>query len=347
MRAPSPSTPRLALPLAAALLAGALAALAAPAPAADDEEVVKNGFALGDARVPADEIVEGGPPRDGIKSVDAPSFVSHEESETVEGRTPVHGLVVGDAARVYPEHVMEYHQIVNDAAGGRPIVATYDPLTGVPAAYGREVEGRTLTFGVSGLLYNHSFLLYDRETESLWVQFTGEAIAGPLAGERLPELRMRRETLDIWLARHPHSRVLERPFPDKIDYRVSQYETYWVQDEILFPVKAKSERFHAKELVLGVTKGDEARAYLGSLATKGGGEVVDTFQGSPVRFVYDTDLGVFSWEIPEDLRVREGYWFAWKAFHPDTEVWRPEGGGDAAPGAGLRGGSEGGPGGDE
>ncbi|MEN8161256.1 MAG: DUF3179 domain-containing (seleno)protein, partial [Myxococcota bacterium] len=54
------------------------------------------------------------------------------------------------------------------------------PPGGDPRAHRRSVDGRTLDFGVSGLIYNHNFLLYDRETESLWVQFTGEAIAGGL-----------------------------------------------------------------------------------------------------------------------------------------------------------------------
>lgn len=320
--------PAIHLPaLRSAALAAALALPASPATA----EPVKNGFDLAGARVPAEKIIEGGPPRDGIKSVDDPSFATPDGSKAVTGRTPVHGLALGDAAHVYPEHLMEYHQIVNDALGGRPVVATYDPLTGVPAVYGREVEGRTLEFGVSGLLYNHGFLLYDRQTESLWVQFTGEAVAGPLAGKKLPELRVRRETLDVWLARYPRSRVLEPPAPDAIDYRVSQYEAYWVDDEILFPVEAKDPRFHPKELVLGVSKGGAARAYLGSVATAAGGEVVDRFQGSPIRFVYDTDLGVFSWEVPEEVEVREGYWLAWKAFHPDTQVWNPEEGHPAAP----------------
>ena len=94
------------------------------------------------------------------------------------------GVSIGGDARAYLDSpILEYHQIVNDTVGGVPIAVTYDPLTGAPLAWKRSVGGRTLRFGVSGLLYNSGFLLYDHETESLWSQFDGRAIAGPLAGK--------------------------------------------------------------------------------------------------------------------------------------------------------------------
>ena len=198
---------------------------------------------------------------------------------------------------------------------------TYDPLAGTPRAFDREVEGRTLHFGVSGLIYNHNFLLYDRETESLWVQFTGEAISGELAGKRLRSVPVRQEALSVWLQRTPHADVLVRPAPEQIDYRHSPYLRYVVQDSLLFPVKASDERFHAKELVLGVIVDGKARAYLGSIATAAGGIVEDEFQGRRIRFAYDTNEAAFQYQVTDDVEVVEAYWLAWKAFHPDTEIW--------------------------
>jgi hypothetical protein len=304
-----------------ALLAALLAALAAPAPA--EEPLERNGFALGGLRVPAADVVAGGPRRDGIRSVDAPEFAPVAEARWVAPDNPVLGVASGEVARVYPVHVIERHQVVNDVLDERPLVVSYDPLAGAPRAHDRRVEGRTLEFGVSGLVYNHSFLLYDRETESLWVQFTGEAIAGPLAGRRLAPVRVRQETLGAWLERHPDSRVLRLPAPGRIDYRHSPFEAYLVEDRPLFPVQARDERFHAKELVLGVVVDGHARAYLGSIATAAGGRVEDEFRGRRIRFLYDTNLAVFRWDVPDDVAVAEAYWLAWKAFHPDTEVWRP------------------------
>jgi hypothetical protein len=271
--------------------------------------------------VPAAEIIAGGPKRDGIKSVDEPGFAAPEAASWVAPQNPVLGVSVGDAAHTYPVHIMDYHQIVNDDVGGTPVLVTYDPLAGVPRAFDARVDGRRLEFGVSGLLHNHNFLLYDRETESLWLQFTGEALAGPLAGKRLTPLPIRQERLSTWLSRHPSTRVLERPFPQRIDYRYTPFKAYIVDDKTLFPVKAQDTSYHAKEMVCGVVVNGKARAYLGSLVTAAGGEVEDEVAGHKIHVAYDPDEAVFMWDVPEGVEVVESYWLAWKAFHPDTSVW--------------------------
>ncbi len=280
-----------------------------------------NGFRLHEPTVPRDRIHRGGPPRDGIRSVDAPAFVGPGEATWLRPTTPVLGVVVGEDARAYPVHLIEKHQIVNDVLAGVPVAVTYGPIAGAPLAFKRKLDGRTLSFGVSGLLYNANFLLYDRETESLWCQFLGEAIAGPLAGARLERVRVRQEPFGAWMARHPETRVLVRPEPERIDYSFSPFTAYWVQDKIPYPVAASDPRFHAKELVLGVVADGKARAYIGSLLTAAGGRVEDELEGRPIRIAYSSDLASFSWDVPEDVTVTEGYWFAWKAFHPDTEIW--------------------------
>jgi hypothetical protein len=303
------------LSLAIGLLAGA--------PAAEGASL--NDFDLEGALLPSQEIRAGGPSRDGIKSVDEPEFVSLKEAHGVVGRNPVLGVAVAEEAHAYPVHLIEPHQIVNDVIGGVPVVVTYDPLVAVPRAYRREVEGKTLSFGVSGLVYNSNFLLYDRETESLWLQFTGEAIAGPMAGKKLERIPIRQELLGTWLSRHPLSRVLSRPIPTKIDYRYSRYTRYMVEDKVIFPVKARDDRFHAKELVLGVVVDGRPRAYLGSLVTAAGGKVEDEIAGKKIGLVYSTDDGIYGYDVAEGVDVTEAYWFAWKAFHPDTEVWNDPG----------------------
>jgi hypothetical protein len=271
--------------------------------------------------VPAADIVSGGPGRDGIKSIDAPGFVAVEEASWVAPQNPVLGVSVGETAHVYPVHIMDYHQVVNDEIGSTPVLVTYDPLAGVPRAFDARIDGRRLQFGVSGLLHNHNFLLYDRETESLWLQFTGEAIAGPLAGKRLEPLLIRQERLSTWLSRHPTARVLERPFPERIDYRFTPFKAYIIDDKTLFPVKAKDTTYHAKEMVCGVVVNGEARAYLGSLVTAAGGETEDEVGGKKIHVAYDVEEAVFMWDVPDGVEVVEAYWLAWKAFHPDTSVW--------------------------
>ncbi|MDJ0851354.1 MAG: DUF3179 domain-containing (seleno)protein [Myxococcota bacterium] len=308
----------LGLALAAALLLGADPG---DEPEASDRP---NGFALSHLEVPRDSILAGGPPRDGIRSVDEPGFVAVADASWVRPDTVVIGVELAGEARAYPVHVLEWHQVVNDSVGGVPVVVTYDPLTGAPKAFRRNLGDRVLAFGVSGLIHNSNFLLFDRETDSLWLQWDGRALAGALAGKRLEPVALRQEVLGVWQARRRDTRVLERPEPRRIDYRYSRFKAYWVSDEIPFPVAAKDTRFHAKELVLGVVVGGRARAYLGSLLTKAGGRIVDEFQGRRIQVDYDTNLGAFAWDVAEGVDVGEAYWFAWKAFHPDTDVWRPD-----------------------
>jgi hypothetical protein len=214
---------------------------------------------------------------------------------------------------------------------GMPLAVTFDPVTSTPRVYRASVGAspgsadgdRRLTFGFSGLLYRGGALIYDRETGSLWSQFSGAAIAGPLAGKRLERLRVRQEPLGVWVERHPGSQVLARPELKKIDYRYSPYSAYWVSES--FPPLADElidRSYHPKEVVLGVEVGDATRAYLGSELTAAGGRVVDDFQGQKLKIAYDGDSASFVWEVPDPVQVTDTYWFAWKAHHPESEVWK-------------------------
>jgi hypothetical protein len=312
-----PSSRRSAIALLAA--AGILLGAAAETP---PEEL--GGFSLAGLRVDRSLLVGGGPGRDGIKSVDAPEFSDIGSATWVGRDTEVLGVVIEGEARAYPLRMLEYHQIVNDVVGGVPIAVTYDPLAGTPFAWRRQVGGETLEFGVSGLLYNHNFLMFDRGGDSLWSQALGEAIAGPRAGQKLERIEVRQETTGAWIADHVESVFLRPPFPEKVQYRLSPYQAYWLEDRALFPVAAPGDRFHAKELVVGVVVNGVARAYLGSILTREGGSVDEQIAGKRVRVSYRTETGTFSWEVDEGVDVWEAYWFAWKAFHPKTEVWRAD-----------------------
>ncbi len=298
--------------------------VSAPAmvPASEAPGETLGGFSLAGLRIAREQIREGGPKRDQIRGVDAPRFVSPDEARVfVAPETPVLGVVRGDLAHEYPVHVIERHQVVNDVFGDDAVAVFYDPLAGVPMAVRRRADDRTLTFGVSGLVANGTALYFDRETESLWSPLEGGAVAGPLAGRRFETLRVHQEPHELFLRRAPQALVLERP-DRAIDYRVSPYETYWTDEQLHFPVAARDDRFHPKEVVLGVVAGGRARAYLGSALTAAGGRVADEIDGRKIRIAYDTEASLMQWDAPEGVEAVEAYWFAWTAFHPDTEVWQ-------------------------
>lgn len=160
------------------------------------------------ATVDLTEIVSGGPPKDGIPSIDAPRFVSIRAVKGLAPNEPVLSVILGKDARAYPLRVMIWHEIVNDVVAGVPIAVTYCPLCNTGIVFDRRLDGRTLDFGTTGKLRHSDLVMYDRQTESWWQQFGGEAIVGQLAGRSLKILPSRLESLESFRARAPGGRVL-------------------------------------------------------------------------------------------------------------------------------------------
>ena len=153
-----------------------------------------------------DEIFSGGPPRDGIPSIDDPAFVPVSEAGLPD-REPVIGLTIGDDSRAYPLRILMWHEIVNDVVGGVPVAVTFCPLCNTGIVFDRRLDGRMLEFGTTGKLRNSDLVMYDRTTESRWQQFVGEAIVGELTGSRLAMLPSRLESFPNFVERAPDGRV--------------------------------------------------------------------------------------------------------------------------------------------
>lgn len=124
------------------------------------------------------KVLSGGPGKDGIPAIREPVFVSvSEKPESVLLDTD--GIVLGKGqAKFYPYNIMIWHEIVNDTVDGVPVAVTFCPLCGSAAVFDRRVDGESLSFGVSGLLYQSNLLMHDSKTESLWSQVLGEAVVG-------------------------------------------------------------------------------------------------------------------------------------------------------------------------
>ena len=146
-------------------------------------KISKNGFALDNSLIPPSEIHSGGPPRDGIPSIDKPKFITTTQATFMRAKDRVVSVEIGKETRAYPLRILVWHEIVNDHIGNMDIVVTYCPLCGTAMVFNRNNTGKTRTFGVSGLLYNSDMLMYDRETKSLWSQLMMQAISGPATGE--------------------------------------------------------------------------------------------------------------------------------------------------------------------
>ncbi len=162
--------------------------------------------------VPFIEILSGGPPRDGIPAIDNPQMVRVDQSKNIPNREPV--MVVeldGETARAYPIRYLMWHEIANDTVGSTPIAVTFCPLCNSGIIFDRRVSGKTLTFGVSGKLRNSDMIMFDRETESWWQQFSGTGIVGAQTGRKLKKLPGWMESWGEFKARNPDGLVMAEP----------------------------------------------------------------------------------------------------------------------------------------
>ncbi|MFQ5984490.1 MAG: DUF3179 domain-containing protein [Alphaproteobacteria bacterium] len=166
--------------------------------------------------VDLDEILSGGPPKDGIPSIDHPAFLPLSEVTDLPDREPVIGFQVGDDVRCYPLRILMWHEIVNDTVGGLPVAVTFCPLCNAAIVFDRRVDGRVLEFGTTGKLRFSDLVMYDRQTESWWQQFLGEAIVGEMTGKTLKMLPARIESFAKFRERAPNGKVL---VPDNLAAR--------------------------------------------------------------------------------------------------------------------------------
>lgn len=154
------------------------------------------------------DILSGGPPRDGIPSIDAPKFVPVAEETDLADREPVISLVVDGEAKAYPLRVMMWHEIANDTIAGKPVAVTYCPLCNAAIVFDATLDGESLDFGTTGKLRNSDLVMYDRQTETWWQQFSGEAITGEKTGATLKMLPSRLDSWGRFKADHPDGMVL-------------------------------------------------------------------------------------------------------------------------------------------
>ncbi len=218
-------TRRQIAPFAAVLLLVASAALpAAGNPQQWKSEWPRTNFSR--ATVDLADITSGGLPKDGIPSIDDPRFVPVGEVSGLVPKEPILSLVIGEDARAYPLRVMIWHEIVNDVVAGVPVVVTYCPLCNAGIVFDRRLDGRMLDFGTSGKLRHSDLVMYDRQTESWWQQYGGNAVVGDLAGRSLEMLPSRLESLASFRMRAPKGRVLVPSNPRFRRYGTNPYVGY-------------------------------------------------------------------------------------------------------------------------
>jgi hypothetical protein len=281
------------------------------------------GFDLTHHSVPREEIMHGGPGKDGIPAILTPEFITASQATYLKDEDRVLGLAKGNEAKAYPIRILNWHEIVNDRIGGKGVVITYCPLCGSGIGFEGSPKGRALTFGVSGLLYQSDLLMYDHQTESLWSQIAMEAITGPLMGSKLTPLLLSHTTWEEWRTDHPATLVLSTKTGYSRNYAQDPYLGYAERSEVMFETKHSDPRYHPKEWVLGLQINGVYKAYPFQELTKIKGPLLDEVNGQKVRIHYNAQArtafvtGLDEKPMPSLM----AFWFAWYTFHPETLVY--------------------------
>ena len=301
-----------------------------------------------------EEIVWGGVVKDGIPALTNPTLLEAGEADYLTEDELVFGVTINGDARAYPLRIMDWHEMFNDVIGGVPVSLAYCTLCGSGILFETTVAGRDapFVFGSSGFLYRSNKLMYDQETHSLWNQFTGRPVVGPLTGSGI-ELKTRPVAITSWQAwreANPETRVLSRETGHRRDYSPgAPYGTYFASPELMFPALVRQEALQAKDYVFALRSSGTDKAW--PLTRFDGGRVINDQAGildlvlvgdaatRTVRayrrdgrsFEKGTSLaelkaGDGAWQVTEEALVGPGgerltrlpghvaYWFAWAGY---------------------------------
>ncbi|MBT3527483.1 MAG: DUF3179 domain-containing protein [Bdellovibrionales bacterium] len=275
-----------------------------------------NGFDLNNSLIPKDEIKMGGPPRNGIPSIDSPEFV---RSSTALKQLPVDAKAIvvesNGLHKAYPLPILNWHEIVNDKIGNIPIAVTYCPLCGTGIVFNSRIADKTHTFGVSGLLYQSDVLLYDRTSSSLWSQLLRKAVTGKYKGANLKIFPSKLVNLRAYIVENPKTVVLSTKTGFNRDYMRSPYGDYSSSDSLYFAVRNLSKEVHIKTWSLLIESSSQRVIVpISRFKNKTGVEKIK-IGNADVQVSYNQERSTLNC-LSTNVTCISGYYFALKAFYP-------------------------------
>ena len=314
------------------------------------------------ALIRIEEIAWGGVGKDGIPSLDNPTMIAASEADYMRADDLVFGVEIAGDVRAYPLRIMGWHEMFNEIIGGVPVALAYCTLCGAGILYETRVKGRAkpLVFGSSGFLYRSNKLMFDRQTDTLWNQFTGRPVVGPLAGSGIELVRrpVVITTWQDWQKTHPDTRILSLGTGHQRDYRSGAvYQEYFASPDLMFPALA-DKRLSLKDYVFGIQQFGAAKAWplqafakrsvindkVGNLAVvlvgTADSRTVRAYERGTREFRADgdglRDAQGAAWkpteagltgpggEVLPRVAGQVSYWFAWDGYLGDAaELYRP------------------------
>ena len=211
--------------------------------------------------IPVEEVLDGGPGKDGIPALVNPELVGKNEVTYIDDSSLVIGFKNRDDIRAYPHGILDYHEIINDNLQEISIAITYCPLTGTALGWNRQIREQETTFGVSGLLYKTNLIPYDRDTGSNWSQLLNECVQGSRIGRKIELFMLVETTWAAWKKLYPSTKVISEETGYSRPYGLPAYGDYATNNDFfLFPVP-KDDRLPFKERVHAILDGANAKVY--------------------------------------------------------------------------------------
>ena len=269
------------------------------------------------------KILSGGPPKDGIPSIDKPKFISVKDADKwIKDNELVLAINYKGVKKVYPLQILVWHEIVNDIIAKDPILITYCPLCGSGIAYERKINNKEVEFGTSGKLYNSNLVMYDRKTNTYWSQIDGKAIIGNLTGQELNEISIDTVTWRDWKKEHPDSLVLSQKTSYDRNYGKDPYGSYYEDSFLFFPVENTNDKVHPKTVIFGIEINKTYKAYKESDLKKLG-TITDTVSETKIKLTIDKagTVKIIDLNNQKEIIKERGFWFSWYAFHPNTKLY--------------------------
>jgi Protein of unknown function (DUF3179) len=216
------------------------------------------------------ELLSGGPPKDGIPAIVNPKFTTQDEATNwLDNKEPVIAVNMNGMSKAYPLQILIFHEIVNDRIGSTPLLISFCPLCYSGIVFNRTVNGMAVNFGVSGLLRNSDMVMYDQLSESFWQQFTGEAIVGDQTGTQLEIIPSQIISFEQFMNNYPDGLILSKNTGFKRPYGMTPYTKYDSKDALPFLFNGKKDsRLPQNEKVIGIKMDSLAKAYPYSITSK-------------------------------------------------------------------------------
>lgn len=300
-------------------------------------------FDLSTCLVPKDGVVPTGLPKAGMEILDYPELMPADEvdkvREEIRGKYQVSsdkivGLNINGDIRAYPIRILQWHEVINDVVGDVPVALTYSPLSGSVVVFDRRVDGETLEFGVSGLLYNSTLVLYDRREEpsqeSLWSQLQFRAISGKAAekGMTLKTLPCTLSRWDDWKTKYPQSIIIKPNLKKIRQYQSDPYGPYQSMDNLNFAVSPQpsTDVYLNKTHIIVLRIQNQLFPIplpLIQKAVNADNIWEKEINGLPIQIHYTpvpemAQVITPSSSLPDDFSIIYAYHFAWFSHHPDV-----------------------------